>query len=238
MEITLDTIRDIKVLQHARGYRFSLDSVLLSSFVELERVGAIADLGAGSGVVGLMLAARYEQARVKLIELQGPLHELCIKNIAANGLTGRVEALHADIRALPPELTGQFDLVVTNPPYRKPSTGRMSEGAERTIARHEVEITLAELLGAGARLLRARGRFCVVYHPGRLVELFGGMRAMRLEPKRMRFVHGRADLEAKVVLVEAVKDGRDGLAVDPPLFVYERDGKTYTDAVRAMCDGA
>lgn len=232
MKTTLDTIRDIRVYQHREGYRFSMDAVLLPAFVNLRRVEKIADLGAGSGVVGLLLARRYPGARVILVELQEGLFKLARKNIKVNGLQSAVEAMRADIRNLPGDFGG-FDLVVANPPFRRPGTGRLSPGDERAMARHEIELSLGELVKAASGILRYRGRFAVVYHPERLVELTDELRAVRLEPKRLRFVHGSLDSEAKMVLLEAVKGGRVGLKIEKPLFVYKKDG-TYTDEVKKI----
>jgi tRNA1Val (adenine37-N6)-methyltransferase len=100
METTLDSILDIKVYQHREGYRFSMDAVLLYSFVNLKRVQRIVDLGAGSGVVGLLLAKKYSDASVTLVELQSGLFNLAKKNIRTNKLAHRVQALKADIRKL------------------------------------------------------------------------------------------------------------------------------------------
>jgi len=232
METTLDSILDIKVYQHREGYRFSMDAVVLHAFVNLRRVERIADLGAGSGVVGLLLAKRYPEARVTLVELQDSLYKLAKKNVKLNGLDDRAEVLKANIKALPDELKG-FDLVVSNPPFRKPGTGRLSPGGERALARHELAITLKELAASASGLLRHGGRFAVIYHPARLAELMEELKAVRLEPKRLRFVHGNENSEAKMVLLEAVRGGRGGLRIEKPLFVYSADG-SYTDELSAI----
>jgi tRNA1Val (adenine37-N6)-methyltransferase len=232
MPITLDGIRDIRLYQRKDGYRFSLDAVVLYSFVNMKRARAIADLGAGSGVVGLLLARKYGEARVTLLELQKGLHELAGKNIALNGLQDRVRAICCDIRKMPGGLTG-FDLVVCNPPFRKPRTGLLSEGEERAVARHELKMDLGSLLSAASGMLRHGGRFFLIHHPGRLAELLEGLRGVRLEPKRLRFVHGRRDLEAKMVLLEAARGGRPGVKVDNPLFVHDGEGG-YTGELREI----
>lgn len=229
METTLDSILDIKVHQHREGYRFSMDAVLLYDFVNLKRVERIADLGAGSGVVGLLLARRYADASVTLVELQESLCRLARKNVRINGLSDRVVVLKADIKDLPAELKG-FDLAVSNPPFRKPGTGRLSPGEERALARHELALTLKELAAAASGILRHGGRFAIIYHPARLLELVEELKAVRLEPKRLRFVHGNIKSEAKMVLLEAVKGGRGGMKIEKPLFVYHKDG-SYTDEV-------
>ncbi|MCK4910688.1 MAG: tRNA1(Val) (adenine(37)-N6)-methyltransferase [Thermodesulfovibrionales bacterium] len=233
METTLDTIKDICIRQRRDGYRFSMDAVFLASFVNARAPGRIADFGAGSGVVGLMLARRYPGAEVTLVELQEGLYALCKENISANGLEGRVKALCADIRKLGGEFEG-LDLVVSNPPFRKPLSGRISQGREKAVARHELELTLPELVQSASRSLKPRGRFLMVYLPERLADVVAHCRGAGLEPKRLRFVHGRQGAEARMVLIEAVKQAKAALKVEPPLLVYEGRGQTYTAEVQAM----
>lgn len=227
METTLDSIRDIKLYQRKNGYRFSLDALLLYSFVRLRSAERIADLGAGSGIIGILLAKKYPAASVKLIELQEGLFRLASKNVAMNGLGGRVDVLKCDIRKLPRDLCG-FDLVVSNPPFRKPLSGRLSIDRERALARHEMELSLTELVRAASGLLKNKGRFAVIYHPARLPELINELKRVKLEPKRLRLVHGTVNAEAKMALVESVKHGRGGLKVERPLVVYG-EGGLYTE---------
>lgn len=221
--LTLDSIKDIKLYQSRDGYRFSLDALLLASFVNLKRVKEAIDLGAGSGIVGLLLARRYPEARVTLLELQESLYRLAERNIRLNNLEERVSALKSDIRRLPGGLPG-FDLALSNPPFRKPLSGLLNVERERAVARHEMEISLRELVRAASGCLKNRGRLCMIYHPLRLHELTDELARAGLEPKRLRFVHGNATLEAKMVLLEAAKNGRAGLKVERPLFVYREDG--------------
>ncbi|MDP2168142.1 MAG: methyltransferase [Thermodesulfovibrionales bacterium] len=232
METTLDTIRDIRLYQPKTGYRFSVDALLLYDFVNLKRVMSIADLGAGGGVVGLLLAKKYPEARVTLVELQKGLFELAEKNIALNDLGKRVTALKADIRKLPLVIK-PASLVVSNPPFRRPLTGRISRQEERAIARHEIKLKLPELIRAASGLLKHHGRLCLVYLPERLPELIERLRAERLEPKRMRLVHSKKETVAKMLLMEAVKDGNAGLEIEPPVFIYNEDG-SYNEKMREL----
>ena len=133
-----------------------------------------------------------------------------------------------DMRELRKEFpANSFDFVFSNPPFRKPKTGRISTDEERAIARHEIEINLPDLVSTAAYLLKHNGRFYMIYHPFRLAELVSLLRESRLEPKRMRFIHSRPGEEAKMVLIEAVKGGGIWLKIDPPLYLYE-NGNDYT----------
>jgi tRNA1Val (adenine37-N6)-methyltransferase len=211
-----------------------VDALLLYSFVNVGYVRDAVDLGAGSGVIGLLLARKYTGAKVLLVELQQTLYRLAEKNIELNGLGERVNAVLKDISCLHEVCPAMsYDLVVSNPPFRKPTSGRLSRGEERAVARHEIKLRLPELAKSASYLLRARGRFFMIFHPERVIELIDALRAERLEPKRIRFVHNDVDTVSKMVLVEAVKGGRAGLKVERPLILYGKDG-SYTDEVNAM----
>ncbi|MHB8174809.1 MAG: tRNA1(Val) (adenine(37)-N6)-methyltransferase, partial [Nitrospirota bacterium] len=126
---------------------------------------------------------------------------------------------------------GSFELCVMNPPFRKPGTGRISPGDERAAARHELKGGIENALKSAKIMLKNRGRVCVIYHPDRLSELIMLMKSKALEPKRLMFVHSHKRDEARMVLIEAVKDGAPGLKVLPPLFVYEKE-REYTAEMR------
>jgi len=227
-EITLDTIRDIRLYQSRNGYRFSVYALLLYSFVNVPRTKRIADLGAGSGIVGLLLAKKYPAAKVSLFELQERLSTLAKKNITLNSLGDRVNVVKADIREMKPSGTDSgmdcFNIAVSNPPFRKPKTGLISPEEERAIARHEIRLKLPELIHTVQRLLCSKGRFFLIYHPERLTELVASLKERGLEVKRLRFVHSHILSGAKMVLVEAVKGGKGGAKVERPLYIYNEHG--------------
>lgn len=235
MDVTFDSIRDIRLYQSKMGYRFSVDSVLLYSFINLKTVRTIADLGAGTGIVGMLLAKKYPEALVTLFEIQDNLVTLAEKNIMQNRMEDRVKVIKCDIRTLPSHapMSGTFNLVISNPPFRKLKSGRLNVEEEKAIARHEIKLQLKELAKAVTALLREKGRFCVIYHPWRLAELIDTFRKADLEPKRLRFVHSDISSDAKMILMEAVKNGKAGLKVDKPLYLYEKNG-TYTNELREM----
>ena len=237
---SLDAFFDGRVtLSQSRvGYRFSLDALLLAHFVTVKTGARIVDLGTGNGVIPLALAALYSSIEVTGIELQPRMVERARRNIAQNELETRIKITHGDVRC--PKQIGagaSFDAAVCNPPYRKSTSGRLSMNEERQVARHEIAGVLDEFLRAGAFFLRANGRMAMVYPAVRSVDLLTAMRHAGLEPKRLRIVHSFRGVKASLVLVEAIKGGRSGLEVLAPLIVY-KGGKTYSDEVAAMIDGA
>lgn len=236
MDVTLDSIRDIRLYQPKNGYRFSVDSLLLSDFVSLAKVNSIADLGAGSGIIGILLAGKYPGAAVDLFELQDTLVKLAEQNIVLNHVEERVHVIQCDLKDIgaAQEQFPRYDLVVSNPPFRRLKSGRLNVQEERAIARHEIALRLHECIHTASSLLRSRGRFCIIYHPCRLSELMDVMRREQLETKRIRFVHSTPSSEAKMVLLEAVKGGRVGLKVEEPLYLYREEGGGYTEEMERI----
>jgi tRNA1Val (adenine37-N6)-methyltransferase len=225
---TLDSIKNIKLLQAKDGYRFSVDALLLENFISANRLDNGVELGSGSGIISILLAKRLKDTRIISVEIQEYLADRAKRNVRLNNVEEKVEIMSKDIKDLRRVFpTNSFDFVFSNPPFRRLKSGRLSISEERAVARHEMEITLADLVSTASYMLKHSGKFYLIYHPFRLVELISLLRKKRLEPKRMRFVHSRADEEAKMVLIEAVKGSGTWLKVDPPLYIYEK-GNDYT----------
>lgn len=227
----------LTVSQAAGGYRFSLDAFLLADFVSAASPSPLLDLGTGCGVVALLLARRFPRARVIGLELQASLVSLARQNIVTNGLTAQVSVLQADARCaaelFPP---GVFGTVVCNPPYRAVGSGRLNPNPEKAIARHELTLTLEQLLQACQHLLTPGGLLAMVYHPSRLAELCARLEAAHLRPRRLRLVHSIAPADASLVLIEAMYGGRGALTVMPPLCVYVARG-CYSAEMQAIFAG-
>ncbi|MBU1965818.1 MAG: methyltransferase [Proteobacteria bacterium] len=218
----------LRLIQRKRGYRFSLDALLIAHFTDLRNGDDLIDLGTGSGIIALILAQRFRCGRVLGIEIQDELVAIAKRNVVLNGLAGRIEIRRGDVR-FPETLCGpqSFSAAVFNPPYRRLRSGRTNADPEKAVARHEIEGTVADFLTAAVYALRPEGRVYAIYPAVRMVELIARMRECRIEPKRLRLVHSRLDGGGEFVLVEGVKGGREGLKVAPPLFIYQ-DAGGYT----------
>ncbi|WP_432821837.1 tRNA1(Val) (adenine(37)-N6)-methyltransferase [Trichloromonas sp.] len=232
---TLDDLRSggLKIIQKKDGYRFSLDPVLLCGFARVGVGESVADLGTGSGVIPLLLARRTEAARITGVEIQPELADRARRSLVLNGLQERVTIVEGDLRELRGCLEPQsFEVVLSNPPYRRGGSGRTAPVAERAAARHELAGGLDDFLAAAAYLLKQGGRFYIIYLAERLAELLAAMARQRVEPKRLRCVHSRQGEEARMVLVEGRRNGRPGMRVETPLYVY--DGEDYTAEIMAI----
>jgi tRNA1Val (adenine37-N6)-methyltransferase len=207
----------LRLIQSKRGYRFSIDAVLLSQFVTVKPGDMVADLGTGCGIIGLILLLTRPVRSVFGLEIQPYLADLAVRNAALNGFRDRMRVIVGDIRH-PPFAARRMDLVVCNPPYRKGLSGRINPDSEKAIARHEIMASLGDVLRTASEILRPKGRLAMIYPAVRLVDALSEMRSVGLEPKRIRIVYPRMDSEAKLVLIEASLRGRGGLKLLPPLM--------------------
>ncbi len=234
MELTLDTIKSLKLYQPERGYRFSIDALLLYDFISLTKPCKGVELGTGSGIISLLLAEKFKKTSITGVEIQKTLAHCAERNAELNKLDTRVTILKEDIKKLTTVLPGnKFDFVFSNPPFRKTKSGKLSSDKGRAVARHEIKISLPDIVKTAAYLLKHVGRFYLIYHPFRLVELIGVLQKEGLEPKRMRFVHAREGEGAKMVLIEAQKGSGTWLKIEPPLYIHE-EGNEYTAELKRI----
>lgn len=223
---------DLQLFQPRYGYRYSLDPLLLARFCGcVKGGGSIADLGAGCGIISLVLARINPAASVLAVENNPEMAALTEKNIQHNALGDRVSLLEKDIaalRKLRPD--SMYDLVVSNPPFRTIGSGRVSPRAGRDVARHETTATLADFLAAAKYLVKPSGRICFIQLPARLPEFMRLAGEMKLSLLRLRMIHNNAVSPATMFMVELAKGRRSPPVVEPPLFVRSPDGE-YTDEV-------
>ncbi len=223
-EILHEVNEHIRLIQRADGLTFGSDAYLLAAFARPVRNGIAVDLGSGTGIIPLLCLARNKAAHAVAVEIQPTFAELIARNAALNGMEACLTSLCSDVRELSAEdVGGEVDLVTANPPYMAPGCGARNTADEKYIARHEVCGSVSDFCAAAGRLLKHGGRFCCVFRPERLGDLFAGLRDAHLEPKRMTLVQATAAAFPSMVLVEAVKYAAPGLKVSPPLCLWEAD---------------
>lgn len=237
MNETIDelSLGNLQLIQAEKGYRFSLDPVLLARFSEVISADTVVDLGTGCGILPLVLAKLTTAQKLIGIELQPQQAERARRNAELNNLQQRVQIIAGDLRQVRQLLpVASSDLVVSNPPYRQPGSGRISPEDERAAARHELAGGLSDFVDAASWLLKNGGSFAIIYLAERLPELLQQMNAKGIEPKRLRMIHPRAQEPARMVLVEGRKNGRPGLQVEKPLIVYRGEGRDYSAEILEM----
>lgn len=223
--------KGLRLIQKEDGFCFGIDAVLLSYFAQVPKNGSVIDLGTGTGIIAVLVAAKKDPARVVGLEIQADMAEMASRSVALNGLDGRISIVRGDIRdAVQIFGPSSFDAVVTNPPYMEKGGGLLNPEDARAISRHEILCSLEDVISVSARLLKSGGKFSMVHRPHRLVDIMYHMRKYRIEPKLMRLVHPSPGKRPNMVLISGTKDGRAELRVQEPLYVYDGSGR-YTKEI-------
>lgn len=241
---TLDTALGGKVwvYQPRKGFRFSVDAILLARFAAEVEGKRVVDLGCGSGVVGFCML-RLSPGRTLLgLELQEEFVSRALRAVEPNDFIGKADFRCADLTQIDQlGKAGAADLVVSNPPYRQVGEGRLSPDPSVAIARHEVRATLKDVVAAAAHLLKKGGSFCAIYPAFRLDELIGECRSQGLCPHTLRTIHSTADGNATLALLRAEKGGKGAFSVAAPLILHPEmdrhkgNGDKYTqEAIRLL----
>ena len=228
----------LRLTSLSSGLTFGTDAYLLSAYVRPKPKGHAVDLGAGTGVISLLCAARGQFARITCVEIQPVFCDLIRRNAEENGLSDRISVLEADVRELGSSmLGGEADAVYSNPPYLRAGAGFANAAAEKDTARHEVFGGIADFCRAAARILRWGGCFTVVYRPDREAELLSAMCAAGLEPKRLTTVYASKAHVPSLILVEGKKGAAPGMFVTRPLLLTE-NGEESAEAHDIYENGA
>lgn len=228
----------LKILQKEKGYRFSVDSLLLADFATLQRGDRVVDLGTGSGIISLTLALRFPETVITEVEIQENLADMAARSIMLNNMSDRIRVCAGDVKEIRGLFSAQsFDVAIFNPPYRRLDSGRINPDSEKAIARHEIKGTLEDFLTSARYLLKESGRVYAIYPARRIVQIIAAMRGNGVEPKRLRVVHSNKTSGGVFILAEGIKGAGEEVQILPPLFIYHEDGR-YSKEVQAIFNGS
>ena len=223
----------LKIIQETEGFCFGIDSVILAHFAYqfIKPNKIIADLGSGNGVLSLLLSKKVNPKEIVAFEKQPTIAEMATRSVSLNHLENIIQVKNVDICDLKNEqYVKKFDVIITNPPYKKEATGINSKNDMRQIARFETTADIDKWFQISNYILKDTGSIYMCYRPERLTEAFSAMRKNNFEPKEIRFVHSKLESESKLVLIRATKNGNAFLKILKPLIIYKDDG-SYSEEV-------
>ena len=225
-------LKGLKIIQNKDSFCFGIDSVLLSDFAKnIKNNSLVLDLGTGTGIIPILLCGKTDLKKVIGVEVQEKVAEMAKRSIKLNNLENRFEVINENILNLNKIYKKQtFDVVVTNPPYKKKNSGIINENHEKLISRHEIEADLADFIKVSKDLLKDKGEFYMVHRPERLVDILSIMRKEKLEPKVLRMGYSNKNKEPKLVLIKGIKNAKPFLKVEKNLYIYDENGN-YTDEI-------
>ncbi len=223
--------KGLRLIQKKDGFCFGVDAVLLSHFAQVSKKSRVIDLGTGTGIIALLLAAKKEPSSVIGLEIQEEMAEMASRSVTLNKLESVVEIVHGDIKAAV-SLFGasSFDAVVSNPPYMGKGNGLVNPQDTKAISRHEILCTIEDVISAAAGLLRPGGKFSMVHRPQRLADIIFFMRKYSIEPKWLRFVQPSPGRKPNLLLISGTKNGNPELTVQEPLYIYDENGQ-YSEEI-------
>lgn len=226
-------LNGLMLIQKTDGFKFGVDSVLLSDFANVKKKHKVIDLCTGTGIIPFLLYGKYNPYSIKGIEIQEDMVEMANRSVKLNGAYN-IEFIHRDLKDINFLKTiEKADVITVNPPYKLNNAGIVNPSDKLSIARHEVLCNLENVIEASRILLKDNGRLFMVHRPERLADIITLMRKYKIEPKRIRMVHPNKNKAPNIVLVEGQRDGGAFLKWDAPIYVYNEDG-SYSDEINKI----
>ncbi len=232
-------IPGVEVIQYNLDFNISIDSILLPYFATINKnVKEVIEFGCGNGIVSIILAKR-SKVKIKAIDIQEKMCEIAKENIKKSELEERIIIVKEDIKDTQKINKMQsFDMVISNPPFFKEQgrTEQVNNNQSKAISRHEIDVTLEEIIVNGAYLLKNSGYFTMVHRASRLSEIISCFVKNGIQPKKICFCYTKKKSEAKVVLIEGIKNAKPGVEIMEPIYINNNDG-SYTEFYNRLLQG-
>ena len=229
--------KDLKIIQETDGFCFGIDSILLSDFAKnIKKNSKVADLGTGTGIIGVLLCKKTNLAEMTGIEIQEDVANMAERSIKLNNLEEKFRIINSNINEIFSRKLLEknvFDVVVMNPPYKEVGTGEINENEKKLISRHEIKANLSDFIKTASGLLKDKGELYIVHKPERMPDIIQKLRENKIEPKELRVVYSNKNSEASLILIKAVKGGKKFLKIDRPLYIYNESGQ-YSDEIKQI----
>jgi len=218
---------DLKIYQDSEKFKFSLDSLLLSEFVDIKKSDKnLLDLCSGNAPLPLILANNHD-INITGVEIQKEIYDLAVKSIMYNKLESKIKMLNINAKDTNNYFPGNnFDIITCNPPFFKVNKNSLlNENKEKAMARHEISITLEEIIQVSSTLLKDNGKFYLVHRPERLEEIITLANKYNLHVKEIEFIYTKPTDYAIMVLLKFVKNANIGVKIKSKII--NRETKTY-----------
>ena len=219
---------NLKIIHVEGAYSFGIDSILLADFAKMKKDKNLLDIGAGNGILSMMANSLYELKEVFAIEIQEQKAKVLEENLGLNSIEN-IKIINKDLNDLDFEVNS-LDYIITNPPYYKYEGNIANKDEEFLISRQEIYLTLDDIFAFANKTLKDKGKLFMIHKPERMVEIFN--KSGNIKPKRVQFVSSTFDSKPQFILIEFVKNAKDGIKIEDPIIIYKNG--SYTDQVRKI----
>lgn len=207
-----------KIVQKSDYFKFSLDSMLLANFVNINMADSkLLDFCTGNCPIPIILSNSIKN--IVAFEVQKEIYELGDESLTLNNINN-VKLINDDIKNIGNYYEeGYFDIITCNPPYFKViDSSRINDNNVKAIARHEILIKLEDIVSLAYKFLRDKGKLYIVYRPDRLMELLKLFDKYKFGVKKLQCCYNNSDSLSSIILIEAMKNGHDDLKILAPLY--------------------
>ncbi len=221
---------NLKIYQNDEMFRFSIDSILLPNFVTLRKnTKKILDIGTGNAVVPLILT-NLTNATIDGVEIQKEVYNLGVDSVKYNSLEDKIHLYNIDVNEFYKHLQSDcYDTITCNPPFFKVNEQSIMNLSDyKKIARHEITLNLDDVFHIAKKLLKNNGNIAIVHRTERLVDIIETMKKYNIEPKKIQYVYSNLNSVSNILLIEGVKNGKPGVKVLNPLYIYDENGHYTT----------
>lgn len=229
----------LKIIQSPSLYRFTSDAVILANFVKAKPSDKMLELGSGNGVISILVTYKNNLTQTVGIEIQEELADMSYRSVKFNNLDKKITIKNFDMKDLldkkifTEKKLNNFDIVVCNPPYKKVCNSKINKNESEKLARHEIKIKFEQICEIANKCLKYGGKFYTCCHCDRMVEIIFKLKQNSLEPKKVLFTQPSKETMPKVVFIEAIKNGKEGVKILPCIITNDKDGK-YINEVKKL----
>lgn len=218
----------------SKNHKFNSDTILLSDFVKPSVRHRVIELCCGCGAMSLMWFNEQPPKELFCVDIQKEACDLLKKSLKYNNLEGKITVINDDLKNMKNVFKfKKFNVVACNPPYFPIKSGINSEIFSNMVSKHQTACSLEDVIKASSQILRISGKLCISYRQEGLCDILWYMRKYGIEPKRVRFIHHRADKPPKTILVEGRYQSAPGMLVMPPLIMEDEHGD-LTDEMKRI----
>lgn len=212
----------LSIVQDTDLFKFSVDSILLAEFVNLRLSDkVIIDFCTGNAAIPLILSTKTKK-KIIGVELQENVYRYAKESVSFNHLEHQIRLIHDDVKNIGEYVPEEsVDVITCNPPYFKVSSSckLINDDYSKAIARHELCLDLETLIGITSRFLKRNGQFFLVHQASRFTEILFLMKKYRIAVKKVSFVYSNPEKDAIMVLIQGLKDGKEGLKIGKPIII-------------------